>query len=132
MILFQLLDIINFIYLECNTIEYDFKISATKFPGKIYAKYLRNNSKIKSKYSNGYDIELEDLRESLVSFSIYYYDFKYTFISQSPKMQLVDLVSNFGGLLGLFVGMSFLSFGELIQIIIEVLIILFEKNKVRN
>jgi len=85
MILFQLLDIINFIYLECNTIEYDFKISATKFPGKIYAKYLRNNSK-----------------------------------------------TNFGGLLGLFVGMSFLSFGELIQIIIEVLIILFEKNKVRN
>ena len=75
---------------------------------------------------------MEDLRESLVSFSIYYYDFKYTFISQSPKMQLVDLVSNFGGLLGLFVGMSFLSFGELIQIIIEVLIILFEKNKVRN
>jgi len=120
MILFQLLDIVNFIYLECNTIEYDFKISATKFPGKIYAKYLRNNSKIKSKYSNGYDIKLEDLRESLVSFSIYYYDFKYTFISQSPKMQLVDF------------GMSFLSFGELIQIIIEVLIILFEKNKVRN
>ena len=52
---------VQYIYLECNTIEYDFKISANKFPGKIYAKYLRNNSKIKSKYPNEYDIKL-DLR----------------------------------------------------------------------
>jgi hypothetical protein len=43
-------------------------------------------------------------------------------------MRFVDFLSNFGGLLGLFVGMSFLSFGELIQILIEFLFIVFEKK----
>ena len=105
--------------LECNSIEYDIKVISTKFPNLKYGKYLTNNPKIKSKYPEGYNITLEDLRESILSFSIYYTDFKYTYISQSPKMRMIDLVSNFGGLLGLFVGMSFLSFGELIQILIE-------------
>jgi hypothetical protein len=114
--------------LECNSIEYDVKVTSTKFPNFKYGKYLINNPKVKSKYPNGYNITLEDLRESLLSFSIYYTDFKYTYISQYPKMRFVDFLSNFGGLLGLFVGMSFLSFGELIQILIEVLFIVFEKK----
>ena len=42
-------------------------------------------------------------------------------------MQIVDLISNFGGLLGLFVGISFLSFGELVQILIEIFFILIEE-----
>jgi hypothetical protein len=41
-------------------------------------------------------------------------------------MQIVDLISNFGGLLGLFVGISFLSFGELAQILIEIFFIVLE------
>lgn len=41
-------------------------------------------------------------------------------------MQIVDLISNFGGLLGLFVGISFLSFGELVQILIEIFFIVIE------
>ena len=108
--------------------KYDVKVTSTKFPNFKYGKYLINNPKVKSKYPNGYNITLGDLRESLLSFSIYYTEFKYTYISQYPKMRFIDLLSNFGGLLGLFVGMSFLSFGELIQILIEVLFIVFEKK----
>ena len=72
------------------------------------------------------------MSKSLVQFSVYYKNFDYTLVSQTPKQELVDCVSNFGGLLGLFVGMSFLSFGELIEALIEILIIAFEKNKVKN
>jgi hypothetical protein len=118
--------------LECNTIDFNIDVMTSSFPNENYAKELMNNSKIKSKYPAGYNITLEDLSKSLVQFSVYYKNFDYTLVSQTPKHELVDCVSNFGGLLGLFVGMSFLSFGELIEALVEVLIILFEKNKVRN
>jgi hypothetical protein len=117
---------------ECDSIEFTIEVMTSKFPSQAYALELMNNSKIKSNYPPGYNITLDDLRESMVQFSVYYTDFYYTHISQIPKEELVDLVSTFGGLFGLFIGMSFLSFGELIEIIVEVLIILCEKSKVKN
>ena len=43
------------------------------------------------------------------------------------------MISNFGGLFDLFIEMSFLSFGELIEIIIEIFIILCaKKNRVNT
>ena len=45
------------------------------------------------------------------------------------KLEIFDLVSAIGGLLGLFLGISFLSFAELIEIILETLAITLEKYK---
>ncbi len=105
----------------------------SKFPSQAYALQLMNDSKIKSNYPPGYNITLEDLRESMVQFSVYYTDFEYTKIGQIPKQQFTDIVSNLGGLLGLFIGMSFLSFGELIEVLVEVFLIFLEKkNKVKQ
>jgi len=91
--------------LECNSIDFNIEVMTSLFPNENYAKELMNNSKIKSKYPAGYNITLEDLSKSLVQFSVYYKNFDYTLVSQTPKQELVDCVSNFGGLLGLFVGM---------------------------
>jgi hypothetical protein len=117
---------------ECDSIEFSIDVMTSKFPSQAYALKLMNNSKIISNYPFGYNITLDDLRESMVQFSVYYTDFYYSSISQIPKQQLVDLVSNFGGLFGLFIGMSFLSFGELIELLVQVLVILCEKNKLRQ
>ena len=59
--------------------------------------------------------------------SVFYEDLKYTWINQKPKMQFIDLISNIGGSLGLFVGISFISFLELFEILIEIIFIYFEK-----
>ncbi len=107
-------------------------VMTSKFPSQAYAFELMNNSQIKSNYPPGYNTTLDDLRESMVQFSVYYTDFYYTHISQIPKQHLVDLVSNFGGLFGLFIGMSFLSFGELIELLVEVLLIFCQENKTRQ
>ena len=48
------------------------------------------------------------------------------------KTPLIGLIANIGGLLGLFIGVSFLSFGEIIEIIIEIFFIIFEKKKERK
>jgi hypothetical protein len=114
---------------ECDSIDYDIEVMTSKYPTEEYAKVLLNDPKIMKLYSDyNKSITINDLRESMVQLSVYYMSFEYTEISQTEKISLIDGVSNFGGLLGLFIGASFLTFGEFIEIIVELLIILFEKK----
>ena len=57
---------------------------------------------------------------------VYYEDLKYTHISQQAKTEFVGLISNIGGSLGLFVGVSFISFLEMFEVLAEFLFIYFE------
>jgi hypothetical protein len=92
-----------------------------------------SNSKIKSKFPANYTITHEDLLKNMIAINVYYNDLKYTQISQIPKTNIIDLISNLGGILGLFIGISFLTFGELAELIMEIMFILFEdRNKYKN
>ena len=44
-------------------------------------------------------------------------------------MDFFDLISNIGGNLGLFIGISFLSFAEIIELLIEAIYIICEKRQ---
>ena len=87
--------------LECDTFNYDISINS------------RTSQTLSEKNS--------------VGIYVYYEDLKYTLISQQPKIQFIDLISNIGGSLGLFVGISFISFLELFEILIEIIFIHFGK-----
>lgn len=63
------------------------------------------------------------LKESMVSFFIYFDELISTQIDESESWTLVDLVANIGGHLGLFVGISMLTFGELFVILLHALAI---------
>jgi hypothetical protein len=62
---------------------------------------------------------------------IYFDSDKYTSISQEPKMKESDLISNIGGILGLFIGVGFVSFFELGELLIEALFI-FVKDRLKE
>ena len=100
----------------------------SEFPNPEYAKVLMQNPKIISKYPPNHNITYEELKQSVLSVTIYYEDNTYTEITQVAKTGITDLISSMGGLLGLFIGISFLSFGEIIEIIFEVIFILIEKD----
>ena len=69
----------------------------------------------------------EEANKHYISIFIYYKELKYTLISQEPKLEIFVFVSNIGGILGLFLGISFLSFVEIFEILFEIIfIILFE------
>lgn len=72
--------------------------------------------------------DYEHLKRSFISINVFYPKLKYTVIEQDPKMNLSDLVSNVGGILGLFLGVSFLTFVELIELVAEILCIIFKSN----
>lgn len=70
--------------------------------------------------------------ESYFSFNVYFERLGYTSISQSAKTNIQDLIANIGGTLGLFIGISFLSLIEIVEIIIQALILVFEPYKVHQ
>jgi len=54
----------------------------------------------------------------------YVRDFSTLEITQIAKIGIFDLISNIGGLMGLFIGVSFLTFMEIVEYIIDVFLVL--------
>lgn len=68
-------------------------------------------------------------KQSLLALNVYFDDLKYTLISESPKTSIFDLIANIGSALGLFIGISLLSFFEILEYILELGLICFESFK---
>jgi len=56
---------------------------------------------------------------SVVSLKIFYESLAYRVTSESPQMDLVSLVANIGGNLGLFLGVSLFSLSEIVTVMVE-------------
>ncbi len=62
------------------------------------------------------------------SFRVFFSSLKVATISETPKTQLFDLISNIGGIFGLFIGISFVTLFELAEIFIEIIFSIFQRN----
>lgn len=94
---------------ECDSLSYTIIPFIRPFPvtGNVSEEFSSRYVEFKT---------YEDVQKNFISFYVYYPEFKYTLISQSEKITLYDVISNIGGLLGLFLGISFLSFVEIFLI----------------
>ena len=112
---------------ECNSISYSVSTSFSSL--NVNDQFL---NMIKNYFKNSWPVlTLEDIRKNYYYLNIYYSDLKYTNISEKPMSSIFDIVSNIGGILGLFIGISFLSFAEILELLVEILFILFKSpNKV--
>ena len=59
---------------------------------------------------------------------IFYDEMKEEVISEVIKIELTDLISSLGGILGLFTGFSFLSLVEIVEIFLQIAFILFKRS----
>ena len=117
--------------IECMLIDYKISTSSNDIELQDIRNLIDNNLIFKSKYGTD-EISYQSLKNTILEVKIYYEDLSYTMISQTAKTSLLDLVSNCGGLLGLFIGTSFLSFAELIEMLLETVFIFFENRKIMN
>ena len=108
--------------LECERNGYKYRSSSAQYPTLSYSKYLRSKSNLLN------NTDYDELRKSVARVNIYYENMKQTIITEEIKTKPSDLISNAGGLLGLFLGLSFLSFAEFIEIILKIIIILFKNS----
>lgn len=111
----------NYCPIECDYVSY----TVTKF-NLDYPKSGNISDKDKINFFDSKYDTYEEVQKSYFSFVVYYEELKYTLISESPSMEIFDLVSITGGLLGLFVGLSFLSFVEVFEFFIRMIFILAE------
>jgi hypothetical protein len=92
--------------IECEKSGYAYSISYAEFPTKeYYKKSLKSNEVVKTKFPNQTNISFHDIKESVARVVIFYDELKETIITHDVKVQPIDLISNIGGLLGLFLGM---------------------------
>ena len=90
-------------------------IECDQFNLKISQNYL---GPLPDDYLAGLGVDTE-LKDSLIVLSVYYSSLDYSLLSKSPKTKTFDLISNVGGLLGLFLGLGFIHIGELSEIVWE-------------
>jgi len=115
---------------ECSKVSYDFESSSSDFPSKKYFEILLQDPDIdvsSSLTEDGVPVEFEEVERRIVSVSIYFNELSYTKISESPKTSIVDLIASIGGTFGLCLGLSLLSFIELIHLVI--MLIYFIKDR---
>jgi hypothetical protein len=109
--------------LECDQYSYEIFHTPAKIPG---------TGKI-NKFNDDYFYSslpqfqtYENVSKTYYLINAYYEDLSYTLISQQPKIELFGLISNLGGILGLFIGFSFISCLELIEVLAEFIYIYLE------
>ena len=114
--------------LECESESYSITSSFQDYPSEIYANFLSNQKPILERYGNQTP-SYSDLKSSFLKLNINYQNLQYTLIEESQKTTWIDLVANIGGTLGLFLGLSFLSFVEFFEILFETILYFYKFNK---
>ena len=104
--------------LECESIQYILTTSLSEYPSPRYANAIINANKtiLRSNQFVSYEANYTVLRDSFISFTVFYPEFKYTQIIALPKITVIDLLCAIGGSLGLFIGGSALSLVEIFEI----------------
>lgn len=96
--------------LECDSQTFDFLISYSDFPSESYYNlYARDEIFVKNYFPNG-GLSYKEFKKRSVGINIYYSQFNYRVITELQKITMIDLISNIGATLGLFLGIYLIGF----------------------
>jgi hypothetical protein len=123
---------------ECNSEIYELTLSSAQFPTITYGQRLIEESSflrglVDSLAKSNSDLERHEIvKRNVLALNVFYDKLAYTFIEESPKTEIADLISNIGGLAGLFLGVSFLSLLEVFEVIYYLVVLAFKKPKIKS
>jgi hypothetical protein len=115
---------------ECKKIIFTKTLTTNDFPTRSYADLLKKNPKVISQFPPGTNITYDLLRENFLVVRVFYDSLTFTQITESEKISPFNFLSIIGGTASLFLGISLLSIVEIIEIVIEVLILMFQRKTV--
>jgi len=116
--------------LECNQTLYKTLITTNQLNGNdVYVMKIKNNSKLASDFINK-TIDSKNARKSFVRVSVFYQSLSYTLSNESPQMDGVALLGSIGGNSSLFLGVSLFSLCEIIELIMELMFIRKNINRI--
>jgi hypothetical protein len=113
--------------LECSSTSFETTQTSVSLLGDSYLGYINENPHLLSDFVRR-PISLHAAKESVVKLSIFYESLSYEMSKEYSKMNVVDLLANIGGTMSLFLGISVLSFCELVELLIEIVYVWREKK----
>lgn len=99
---------------ECHQIEYKIFQYFSKYPNDAYALELKKNSRLLA------NLSVKDVKKSMILLNVNYETMIATVTEETPAMPFATLLGNLGGQLGLFLGLSVISFVEIVEILVIV------------
>ena len=117
--------------LECNKTEFKYLMSMSQLNGFWYVDFINKNANLSADFAYR-NVTAEKAAKSFVSVNIYYDSLAYTLSREIPKMNIVSLLANMGGTLGLFMGVSVFSIYEIIEVLLEIYFIRKTRTQVAN
>ena len=100
--------------LECNQSSFEVTLSTTDIIPEYFAAKVQE--KAKSLNVTNRTLSLEEIKNSIIKFNIFYQSMSYTVSTESPSLDIISLLAYIGGTLGLFLGISVLTFVEFVEI----------------
>ena len=105
--------------LECSRIKYKTSISFNQLNGNPYISLIKKSPSLSSDFINR-RLDATQAEKSIVKVNIFYESLSYTLSTESPQMDMVSLLANIGGNMGLFLGVSVFTLAEILNVLIEV------------
>jgi hypothetical protein len=103
--------------MECTKMKFNNYLSYSTYPSDFYVNSIRNEKTFSKYFSMNHKNDFDmNLKNNLVKLNVFYDSLSLVTLKESPTMTIIDLFSSIGGTLGLFLGMSILSFIEFIEI----------------
>jgi hypothetical protein len=109
--------------LECNRIELSTTVSFSKYPSDSYFEILKGNKKLQETVFKS--ANWSHIKNSILKVNINFESLSYKYIRENVVMSVVDLLAYIGGQMSLFLGISVLSFFEILELLYQVAYIVF-------
>jgi hypothetical protein len=113
--------------LRCNSLSYNLVPFHANYPSDNYARQIINSANFSRLFHLPF-ISLSQFKRSSLAVSVYFDSMTYTKVIEQPALPFIELLANIGGLAGLFLGISILSFVELVEIFVEVSIYFIQRR----
>ena len=82
---------------------------------------IKKRENFLSKYDNE-TLSDESIKNGLVKINIFYDSLSFTQITESVKMNKVSLLASIGGFMGMFLGMSLMTFIEILELLVRLIL----------
>jgi len=114
--------------LECNQNIYDTSTSSSILNGYSYIYDILTRPNLSKDFINR-TLDASSAEKSFVQLNIFYESLSYTLTEESPQIDTVSLIGSIGGNLSLFLGVSFFSLSEIVEVIVEIIFILNQRKE---
>lgn len=120
--------------LDCDVTIYDYFYSFATFPTEAWyhERKVHDRVYLERLFGAGTWPSFESMRSCFTAVYIVFRNIVVEEINESPAMLMIDLLSNIGGTLGLFIGPSLLTLTELFEIVFDYVAILWRRRQRRR